>query len=330
MEWVTTEHCSLDKYAGWCFLDNVSQDEYAGHMFALPLVAKLVDDPEIREMATSLLEQVGVHLMEHQLTVVDWDGRNTEHGWLFPTSMANTPGFLAVLSMSFVASAAVESNNEELLSYYNDCLMQRSGELDCFDWPTMNVQLPFRDYLQFLSEYIGNEGCRSNWNNFSMLFSAWYILLQYEFDPTVRAVLQSKLDTELMRADQSKALIVQKNPWFNFMWAATKKLGPDSDGPALQAVEDGICTLKQFPAQKSPRARNTAEQYEPYCEGRLGHDLSEHPIAMNDVCLSTFQWWANPYRLGQCARNDRVFIVPGDYLLAYWMGRYYGFIKEEM
>ena len=330
MEWVTTEHCGLDKYVGWCFLDNVSQDEYAGHMFALPLVAKLVDDPEIQGMASSLLEQVGVHLMEHELTVVDWDGRNTEHGWLFPTSMSNTPGFLAVLSMSYIYSAAVESKNEELLTYYNDCLMQRSGELDCFDWPTMNGQLPFQDYLEFLSEYIGSEGCKSNWNNFSMIFSAWYILLQYEFDPAARALLQSKLDTELMRANQSKALIAQKNPWFNFMWATTKKLGPNSDGPALQAVEEAICTLKQFPATKTPRARNNNEDYEHYCDDRLDHSLTEDPVAMNDRCLSTFQWWANPYRRNECGRNDRVFIVPGDYLLAYWMGRYYGFIKEGM
>lgn len=330
LEWVVTDHCGLEEYAGWCFLDNVSQDEYAGHMFALPLVARLVDDPEVSTLAAGLLEKVGIHLMEHQLTVVDWDGRNTEHGWLFPASMSNTPGFLTILSMSYLASSARESDNSELLAYYDDCLMQRSGQQDCFDWPTMDPQLPFLDYLDFLAEYNGSDGCKSNWNNFSMILSAWYILLQYEFDPAAREVLQSKLDRELMRADNSKALIGQGNPWFNFMWAVSKKLGPDSDGPAFQAVEEGICTLKQFPALKSPRTRNNNETYEHFCDGRLDSSLTEFPVAMGDRCLKTFQWWANPYQRNECVRNDRHFLAPGDYLLAYWMGRYYGFISEGM
>ena len=34
-EWQRSDHCGLDAFADWCWLDNVSVDEYSGHMFAL-------------------------------------------------------------------------------------------------------------------------------------------------------------------------------------------------------------------------------------------------------------------------------------------------------
>ena len=61
MEWVSSDRCGLDDYAGWCFLDNVSQDEYSGHMLALAAVARLVDDAEVQDMVYGLLLQVGQH-----------------------------------------------------------------------------------------------------------------------------------------------------------------------------------------------------------------------------------------------------------------------------
>jgi len=32
---VSSSHCGLNAFAGWCWLDNVSQDEYSGHVLAL-------------------------------------------------------------------------------------------------------------------------------------------------------------------------------------------------------------------------------------------------------------------------------------------------------
>ena len=48
MTWTATTHCGLDEFSGWCFLDNVSKDEYAGHLFALGAVWRLVDDEALR------------------------------------------------------------------------------------------------------------------------------------------------------------------------------------------------------------------------------------------------------------------------------------------
>src|SRR6185503_10242044 len=84
LAFASTTHCGLDAFAGWCFLDNVSQDEYVGHMFALGAVAHLVDDPALRAIAVDLLGQIGHHLVANHMQFVDWDGRPTQWGKVYP------------------------------------------------------------------------------------------------------------------------------------------------------------------------------------------------------------------------------------------------------
>ena len=327
--WTQTEHCGLDDFAGWCWLDNVSQDEYVGHMFALGALYRLVDDPEVQAIVRDLLEQIGVHLMDNELTFVDWDGRLTEHGRLYPLALGDTPGYLAVMALDFVLLAAEASGREDLREFYDLCLLQRAGERQCLSWPLQPVK-PFTEFLGQTLAYRGPDGCTSNWNNFSMLLANYHHLLWFERDPELRATLQEVLARELILPDHPRALIVQGNPWYNFMWASQKPLGPQSDGPAFAAVEQGICGLKQFPASKATRAADSAERYPHDCEGRLGNSLAEHPIPIADRCASTFLFWRNPYGRGACSSRPWELRQPGDYLLAYWMGRYYGFIPADL
>ncbi|MDP6946991.1 MAG: hypothetical protein QF464_22770, partial [Myxococcota bacterium] len=125
LAWIDTDHCGLDDFAGYCWLDNVSQDEYAGHMLALGAIVRLVDVADVRDTAVSLIEQVGVHLMDHDLAFVDWDGRITEHGKLWVTSFADTPGFLAIQAMAFLKMAAEVTGRADLDAFYRGCLLQR-------------------------------------------------------------------------------------------------------------------------------------------------------------------------------------------------------------
>jgi hypothetical protein len=325
MAWTATTHCGLDDYAGWCWLDNVSQDEYAGHMFALGALAKLVDDPDVQATVADLLGQVGGHLMENDLTVVDWDGRLTEHGRLYPMALTDTPGYLALMALSFVKIAAEGSDRDDLRAYYDDCLLQRGGELDCLPWPGQEAK-PFTDYLPALLLYTGEGSCESNWNNFSMAMVSFHHLLWFERDLPTRALIQEAMASEAMQADKERALIEQENAWFNVMWAAQKQLGPGSDGPDYQAVEDAVCSLRQFPASQSTPTLDPTSLYEHDCDSRQGSSMAAEPIPVSLRCPKTFLWWANPYRRNTCTEESWNIHVPGDYLLAYWMARYYGFV----
>ena len=133
-----------------------------------------------------------------------------------------------------------------------------------------------------------------------------------------------------MRADSPRALIGQHNAWYNVMWASMKRLGPDSDGPAHQAVEDLVCSLRQFPASKARPTLDPGATYPHYCDGRLGGSQTEHPIPVAERCPSRFLWWGSPYGRSGCQAAPEQLKQPADYLLAYWMGRYFGFIPEAL
>lgn len=331
LEWVTSDHCGLDDYAGWCWLDNVSQDEYAGHMFGLAAVAKLVDDEQVQATTRDLLLQVGQMLVQTKLRIQDWDGRPVEHGRLYAMALDNFPGFNACLAMSYVLTAAEATGDEGIRAFYDDCLLQKSGRVDCIESPTESPR-PYTEYLDNAGLYVGANSCMSNWNNISMHFAALHALIWYEHDPEVRAALQYHLEHQAFApADEPRPVAEQHNTWFDFIYAASKDLGPGSSGPAYDAVEDGICMLRQFPAsQATPDLQCPPDECVEACLDRLEHPIGDYPRTIAERCPSTFIWWGNPYSLGGCTQDLRSIRVPTDYLLAYWMGRYYGFISEDM
>jgi len=333
MEWVASDHCGLDAFAGWCWLDNVSKDEYSGHMFALGAVQKLVDDPEVQEIVSDLLGKVGHHLVDNKLNVIDWDGRVTEHGKFWAMALDDYPGFNAAMALSYILEAAVATGDTELWAFYYDCLLQSRGEVDCIQQPLENPPKPYPEHLPNHYLYRGDDSCKSNWNDFSMHMLSMHNLVWFEHDPDRRAAYQNSLDVDVFDPpDTPRALIEQHNTFFDFIYAAQKPLGPDSDGPALTVVEDGIRMLRQFPATQHQQARECPPEVCVLsgCTDRFDRPLSENPREVADCCASGFHWWWNPYWTDSCTENPSTVFTPTDYLLAYWMGRYYGFISEDM
>lgn len=330
-EWETTEFCVGKEFAGWCWLDNVSKDEYSGHMFALGAVAKLVDDPEAQAVTKDLLYQVGKHMIVNKMAFTDWDGRIAEHGRVHAVTLGDYPGFNAAMGLDFMKVAAEATGDEKFKKWYSDCLLQKSGKWSCIKKP-MEKPTPYYEYFDRAGLYPGPEGCMANFNNVSMHMLSVHNLIWFENDPEIKEIYQEHLDKDVFRpADQPRAIIHHNNAFFDFIWASQKKLGPNSDGSALDVVENGIRMLKQFPAsQRQEAVECPQDKCKPYCLNRFKRDEGGYPREVKERCAGTFMWWGDPYSLGSCATNQRVIHPPTDYLLAYWMGRYYGFIPEDM
>src|SRR6185503_9341145 len=113
-----------------------------GHVFALGAVARLVDDAALRAEAVAMLEEVGTHLATHQMTFVDWDGRPTQWGKLYPGAPGDTPGYLAILGLSFAATAATGTGDAALVDAYR--------------------QLAWTGYFDEIDQWAGTDGCGAN------------------------------------------------------------------------------------------------------------------------------------------------------------------------
>jgi len=327
--WTKSTKCGLTEFAGACFLDNVSKDEYAGHVFALGAVWALVEDDGVRATAADLLGQVADQLVQNHLTLLDWDGRIPEHGRFYAYALDDFPGFNAAMALGFLRLAATVTGRADLQAFYDDCLLQQSGRRDCLQQPLETPQ-PYTTQLSAAGLFAGTDGCQANFNDLSMQALSLQDLIWFEREPAVLAAAQRSLDVDVMRADQPRALLKQHNAWFDFIWAAHKRLGPGSDGPAIAAVQDGIEMLQQFPASQVQVALTTPATYTQACLNRFNEPEGGLPRETADRCAATYLWWGDPYSLGSCAADPTYVHPPQGYLLPYWMGRYYGFISPEL
>jgi hypothetical protein len=327
MDFVSTDHCGLDEFAGWCWLDNVSEDEYSGHMLAHAAVAQLVDDPEVQADNAALLAQVGQHLVDHKLELYDWDGRRTEHGKLWGGDVLG--GYMATMTLAFMKTVVAGTGDPAFQAFIDQCmLMRKSGDQACLD----QFGAASQPYDELVWQAALDMGCKSNWNNFSMHMLSLHTLLMIEQEPELRATFQAALQNDMFDfAESKRPLREQNNTLFDFIFAADKALGPASDGPALEAVENGICMLRQFPASEHLREMTCpADKCSPVCEDRSDRPMTDYARPLSERCMGTFIWWKSPYSLAECTEDLRTIKPPADYLLPYWMGRYYGFIDETM
>ncbi|MGC9044599.1 MAG: hypothetical protein ACP5KG_12180, partial [Myxococcota bacterium] len=75
---------------------------------------------------------------------------------------------------------------------------------------------------------------------------------------------------------------------------------------------------------------DTLNRYSAVCYDRGDEPLTDIIIPINEYGIDNFLWIRNPYKLKIEPENRLLVESPEDYLLAYWMGRYYGFISEDM
>ena len=333
-QFVPTSHKVSTDFAGYCWLDNVSQDEYAGHMAALGAVYKLVDDPHVRSLAVELLEEISAHLMENDMAFVDWDGRVTEHGRFWILALTDFPGFNALMGLNMIKQGAIASGRQDLLDYYADCLLQQSGQSDCID-QYLTPPMAYDEWLWFMGLYIGPRSCKSNWNNMSMAFCHMFTLVWFEHDPQLRTAYQKILEDTMFRFKTNpRTMAEQHNGAWAMMYASMKNVLPGSTGQDIDAINDAICALRQFPESKTMIDLDMGEAEYPTdltCESRFdGRFLTFDPIPVHKRCPKTFTWWSNPYRHQSCTANEQYVLQPADYLLPYWMARYFGYVDETM
>jgi len=331
-EWVQSEHCGYPaELHDYCWLDNVSQDEYSGHFLAMGAIWKLVDDADLKARVVALAEQAVAHLIKNDLTYVDWDGRTTEHGRLYALAGDDTPGFNAMLALSWVKVGAALTGRADFDDFYHRCLLQRDGPDECQP-QAMGLLKPYTEWLDTTLLHVSSTSCKNNWNNFNMFYMALFNLLWFETDPAVLEAVWAYLEPSFFDPeDNERPLSEQKNSFFNFIYAAMKDQGPESSGPAYSEVEDAVCTLKQFPASQAPfDADTTTDEYPHDCDSRLDHSMTAEVIPIYLRCPGSFAWTRNPYSRKICTADPTLLNTPGDYLLAYWMGRYFGFIGEAL
>jgi hypothetical protein len=323
---LSVEHCKRfnevpdGEFKGLWFKNDVSKDEYAAHMFANAVIWEIVDDPEVRKHVEEVVLAVGDHLVDKKLQITDIDGKVTTFGRMNAMAFDDWAGFNAILSLSWVKLAAVVGG-KKYDDFYRNCLLQQKGKKACI---TGEDPAPYTSYLDQVRV---DMGCNTNWNNHNMVQLSMYHLVRNESDPALKAVYRAALRDQLWAPSDPFPMRDQKKTLYSFFYFVNRD---PADAWPVQSARDSICTMKIFPEYKGHFAVDNFVNYTEHCKERGGDPMTDVVIPVNERGMDNFVWINNPYSMEKETENLLWVESPEDYLLAYWMGRFYGFITEDM
>lgn len=173
-----------------------SSDEAIGHMFVYGVIAELVDIPEVREKAITLMDTLMSHIIDNDMYLVDYDGKPTLWGkWNpeyvngFPTNVGdrklNSSNITAMLQTAYHFTGK-EKYKEKAFE-----LFEKHGYFENLMRPMSEIGKTPEDgdeYAQMLS-------VRWNHSDDEMYYLGYWGLYRYAFNDTLKqAYKRSILD----------------------------------------------------------------------------------------------------------------------------------------
>jgi len=278
---------------------DTSSDELCAQFYATNLfLAHVADGPEVAQ-AKQHLARIATHLIDHGWKLVDVDGRPTRWGrWdpdYFQTDEGKYDRGLQCLQLlAFMKSASAATGDEKFAAAYRQLLALGYAQHALRQRNTF----PPEGVLHFLDE---------------LAFWSYWNLLPHESDPALRSIYRRGLERsyEIVRIEQ--------NPWFNFLYGALTGNDCETD-KAAQHLRDWPVDLIVWTYINSQRDDlHTPPGYVPYKAGiRTFSPRETQPMRWDH--------WAMKADGGSGGRDV---VDPGAWLLAYWMGRYHGYIAPS-
>lgn len=275
---------------------DTSSDEICSHFYAFGLFLELVAEGEEKAQVKGHLARVASHLIDHQWKLVDVDGKPTRWGRWDPDYFLTDEGkydrgLQAVELLSFIKTAEVLTGDVKFTAAYRQLVQ--------LGYPAYTLRarntFPPDSILHFLDE---------------LAFWSYWNLLRYEKDPEMRALYRRGYERSY------EVVRVEQNPWFNFLYGALT--GNDCE-PVLSVehLRGWPLDLRVWSYQNSHRADlRTPSGYVALKGGVRTFSPRETEPLRWDRWLMQMD--------GGAGGNDVV--EPGAWLLAYWMGRYHGYI----
>lgn len=288
------------EFAGYDYVTETSRGQYISVMFGYGVAYDFLKDEKVKAMVRQDVADIANHIWDHGLKIVDQDGKPTQYGKI---EAGPFYGYNAMIALNFFRLAARITGD----SHFED----------------VHRQLIKRYYDQYVAAMIAGFSDVTKYYNYNLAAMSLYHLLGLESDRKIRRHYETGFDYGWWRwvkdDDQS---------FFNFIYAAVRG-GQDKD----RAIERAIDTLARFPEQlpfHAPRVINSDKAWlvdhdDPF-SGLRGQTVARFPLPPGVGPVHDFRWQRNPRELDGGSNDDFTEFPGSDYQLAYWMGRYYGYI----
>lgn len=295
-EW---DHLTSD--GRWRWKGDTSSDEIVGHYYAFSIYYDICADNAYKEKIRDKVRLITDYIIDHDYYLIDTDGEPTTWGkWNFKgmRRFRMDRGLNSLEILSHLKAAYHITGDEKYQKAYLELARKHHY-----------AKFTVRQKLIIPPEI--------NHSDDELAFLSYYPLLKYEDDPELLAIYRRsiKRSWEIEKPE--------KCPLWNFIYAAVMPEGTDFDlEESIWTLERITLDLVEWDHKNSHRADLTVRPM----KARLGEVESCRVLPPDE--RNVMKWNGNPYALDQ-GRGGLAEEAGTFWLLPYWMGRYYGFIREE-
>ena len=350
-------HCATP-YAGgsWDWYGHTSRDAYTGVMLGYDAAWAVTRDESVRAAIRSDVVGVATELMKDRMVpaTVTIGGvpipktLSLTNVILAPAEMTNgrvtitvggdnelygarefVPDFGPVLSQLTGVSPPVPRPGSAMMlgAFFSMALAMTDGGVDPATHATLRAYYDAHAdaWLDLAAQWSFAANCGDGYYANHIAYIMAYVWARLEKDATRGARIRDAILDGKMWA----ALAAQKNPYFAFLWGATR-----AGTPAAATIAAASAELAQFPA--GPRVHVAVDhsadaRYLPHdasCTTEPMTDTATNAVDVGDRVVDDFLWQRGPWRLHDAGNAAEVY--PGvDYLAAYWAARAAGFIADD-
>ena len=295
-------------YAGHYWLGNTSSDQYLGWWYGLSHAYEyLLDDPEdepLRERVRGAMGRVLDTLRSEDYIFTDPDGTVSTAG---PEIVGNE-----ALAFHLAAAFALEGRFREMMP-----------QVYVAQWIPYSVLtfFPITQWFQYFAFHLGH--------------MAQHMLLREETLPLL-------MDHHRRMHRERLYDLVADTQQVMFDYIAMGEGAVETDPRILEDDREALAAFPDPPKRKIQPELGPFE-YDPvvddlnaifeFLEELLGTNMpritpqAKDPFPLDQRCVTGFRWQTRPYEI--CSGTHPWHEFPGmDYLVAYWMGRHYGFLLQ--
>ncbi len=279
---------------------DTSSDEIASQFYAVTLFLELAAEGAEIEQGKRHLTRIADHLLRNGWKLVDHDGKPTRWGHWDPEYFATEEGrfdrgLQALELLSFMKTAWHFTREPRFDDAY-----RRLIQLGYPDFTLrQRSSFPPEDIAHFEDQ---------------LAFWAWWNLLRFETDPDLLALYRRGYERsyDMVR--------IERNPWYQFVYGALT--GQDCEtGEAVKHLREWPLDLRVWSFANSHRTdlRTPPGLHAPKGGIRAFSPREHQPMRWDAWTMQED---------GGTGGNDVA--EPGGWLVAYWMGRYHGYITAPI
>ena len=296
----------------WRWRGDVSSDQVDGVLFGYAMAYDLVANKEEKALIAQDVAAIVDHILENDLRIIGYDGEATQWGSYYPEYVKSREPMNALLWLQHLKVADHVNPGG------------RYGEL----YRRYAVDEGYAEVAE-RARALRDPQRRGaiNHSDDVLIFLAVYPLLEFETDAGIRAHYTKSLRRAWFGNDEHPGVKAENNPLFAFI--AKRYLGDEVD------VAPSIVELSRFPLDMKWNAATLTGYAAEFDVDTVTSITSPEPGAGEAIPLdrrrkSWSAWVMDPYHEAGVRTGDDGMEYNGhDYLLAYWLGRYWGYVGGE-